>query len=314
MTIMPGDASARAQEARTTMAALAASPDVFDSFFDTVQVGLGLADLSTRYVRVNATYAALLGQAPEDLVGVTFAQVLHPDDRRAQDGRTELLLRGAETGLQTEERYVAADGSTRWVLRTVTLVRGSDGRPQWFALSAQDVTERRRAEEELKALSASLAERAVRDPLTGLANRVLLEERLRASLSRDARDGRSTALLFLDLDGFKDVNDRHGHAAGDLVLKAVADRLRCAVRPSDTVARLGGDEFVVLLEGATAAAVQALRTRLSAVVAEPVEGTVDLRVGVSIGMALADRGESEPGALLALADRRMYAAKGARRH
>ena len=294
------------------MTALAASPDVFESFFEQVRIGLALADLTTRYVRANTTYAALLGRAPEDLVGVPFSQVLHPEDREGEDSRIELLLAGAESSLEGEERYVAPDGRTLWVLHAVTLVRDEDGRPAWFAVSAQDITERRRAEEGLRSLTASLAERAVRDPLTGLANRSLLEERLRAALSRDARDGRSTALLFLDLDGFKAVNDRHGHAAGDLVLTTVAARLVAAVRPSDTVARLGGDEFVVLVEGATPQAVDALCPRLTATVREPVPGTLDLQVGVSIGMALAERGDAEPKALLALADRRMYAAKKAR--
>ena len=307
----PQPSEARAQDARATIDALTASTDVFESFFDRARIGLALADLTSRYVRVNETYAALLGQAPEDLIGVPFAQVLHPDDRPAKNLRTELLLTGAESSLEAEERYVALDGRTLWVLHTVSLVRGDDGRPQWFAVSAQDISERRRAEEDLRSLTATLAERAVRDPLTGLANRVLLEERLRAALSRDARDGRCTALLFLDLDGFKAVNDRHGHAAGDAVLSTIAARLRAEVRPADTVARIGGDEFVVLVEGATTTGVQALGDRLAAKVAEPVAfGSINLQVGVSIGTALAQGGDAEPQALLALADSRMYAEKG----
>ena len=294
------------------MDVLANSPDVFETFFDQAQIGLGLADLSARYVRVNATYADLLGRAPEDLIGVSFEQVLHPDDRTADAAEIQRLLQGVERTVQTEQRYVDPGGRTRWVLHGVTVVPGPDGRPAWFAVSAQDITERRRAEEELRTLSASLAERAVRDPLTGLANRTLLEERLRAVLARDTRSGQSTAVLFLDLDGFKDVNDRYGHAAGDQALRTIAARLSRVVRPSDTVARIGGDEFVVLVEGATEKGVNRLVERLKKAVGEPLP-TLDLEVGVSVGVAVAQSGNGEPSALLGAADRAMYAAKSLQR-
>ena len=275
-------------------------------------MGLALADLSTRYVRVNRTYAELLGRSPEDLIGVSFGEVLHPDDRAGDTLRVQQLLDGREKALHAEERYVGPDGRTLWVLHGVTVVPGTAGAPAWFAVSAQDISERRRTEHELRDLTATLAERAVRDPLTGLANRTLLHERLRAVLARDARSGTTTALLFLDLDGFKAVNDRHGHAVGDVVLKTVADRLTSVLRPSDTVARLGGDEFVVLVEGASEEGVKLLVERVREAVEMPI-GKLALDVGVSIGVALSRRGEAEAGALLAAADRAMYGAKGGSR-
>ena len=306
----PAPSPDRAEAARATMTALAGSPDVFELFFDQAQIGLGLADLTTRYVRVNGTYADLVGREPEDLIGVPFSTLLHPDDRRDEESRVSLLLHGAEHSLQSEQRYVALDGRVRWVLHGITVVPGPDGRPAWFAVSAQDITERRRAEQDLRRLTDELAERAVRDPLTGLANRSLLEERLRAVLARDARTGDTSGILFLDLDGFKAVNDQHGHQIGDLVLRVVADRLHHAVRPSDTLARLGGDEFVVLVEGATTEGVDALAERLRTAVTEPITvGDLTLNVGVSVGMAMSQAGASEPAALLARADRGMYAAK-----
>ena len=292
------------------MDALADSPDVFEEFFVSARIGLALADLNGSYVRVNRTYAALLGRAPEDLVGVPLSDVL--GDALAVD--LAALADGRREAVQSEQAYTHTDGTTAWVLHGVAAVVGSDGRPAWFAVSAQDITERRRAEEELRAATEALTEQAVRDPLTGLANRTLFDERLRAALSRDARSGGSTGVLFLDLDGFKDVNDRHGHAVGDGVLKGVADRLTAGVRPSDTVARLGGDEFVVLVEGATPAGMSALIARLRAAVQAPltVRGRT-LDVGVSVGMALADEGSADPTSLVAEADRRMYDAKrGAR--
>ena len=292
------------------MEALAQSPDVFEVFFDQAQIGLALADLSTRYVRVNAAYAALLSRAPEDLIGLTFAEVMRADERLDPAARTELVLADEQQSLQTEAAYVGPDGRSVWVLHGVTVVPDDHGAPAWFAVSAQDITERRTAERDLLALTVTLTDLAVRDALTGLANRTLLEERLRASLARDARTGASTGVLFLDLDGFKAVNDEHGHAVGDAVLCAVAARLSATVRPSDTVGRLGGDEFVVLVEGAAHASLAALVDRLRRALRQPISiDGLHLDVGVSIGVAVADRGEGAAGQLFAEADRQMYKVK-----
>ena len=297
---------ARATAARATMDALADSPDVFEEFFVSARIGLALADLNGSYVRVNRTYAELLGRPPEDLVGVRLSDVLED----AVNVDLTALAEGRRESVQREHPYTHADGTTAWVLHGVAAVAAPDGRPAWFAVSAQDITERRRAEEELRAATEALTERAVRDPLTGLANRTLFEERLRGALSRDARTGGSTGVLFLDLDGFKDVNDAYGHGVGDQVLRSVADRLSAGVRPADTVARLGGDEFVVLVEGATTTGMSALVTRLQDAVQAPLEVRgLTLDVGVSVGMAMAAEGAADPAGLVAEADQRMYAAK-----
>jgi diguanylate cyclase (GGDEF)-like protein/PAS domain S-box-containing protein len=303
----PAKSDDRAGRARHTMDVLATSPDVFETFFDHARIGLALADLSTCYVRVNETYAALLGRQPEDLIGVPFTEVMHPEDRGAGHTRVEQLLSGRETSVTSEERYVDPAGQTLWVMHGIAMVSDGEG-PAWFAVSAQDITERRKVESDLRALTATLTERAVRDPLTGLANRTLLEERLRAVLARDGRTGQTTAVLFLDLDGFKEVNDAYGHAVGDQVLTTVARRIATAVRPSDTVARLGGDEFVVLVEGASESVIDKVVERLRQTVAEPVP-TLDLEIGVSVGVAVSHGGEADPTSLLGAADRAMYADK-----
>ena len=308
-SMLPVPSADRARGARTTMDALTSSPDVFETFFESARIGLALADLSGRYVRVNRTYGELLGLSPEDLVGVTLADVI--GDLTGEDGgRLSQLASGDEQVLNSEASHVLADGGITWLLHSVAAAPAADGAAGWFAVTAQDITERRRAEQELRARSDTLAERAVRDPLTGLANRTLLEERLRASLARDARSGGSTGVLFLDLDGFKEINDQFGHRVGDEVLREVAERLRSVVRPSDTVARFGGDEFVVLVEQATPDALEALRPRVRHVVAQPL--TVSGRafeVGVSVGSALSVSGYADPQSLLAEADERMYAEK-----
>ena len=175
--------------------------------------------------------------------------------------------------LQSEQSYARPDGQVVWVLHGVATAAGSDGAPGWYAVSAQDITERRHAEQELRELTAVLSEQAVRDPLTGLVNRALLAERLRSALATDVRTGESTGVLFLDLDGFKEVNDRHGHAVGDAVLRGVAQRLRAAV-----------------------AAPLQVHSQI-------------LEVGVSVGVARAARGDADPQGLLSQADSRMYDAK-----
>ena len=288
------------------MDALTRSNDVFEEFFVSARIGLALADLNGSYVRVNRTYAELLGRSPEDLVGVPLTEVLTDTDVRD----LEDLREGRREALDSEQAYAHADGTSAWVLHGVASVAGPDGRPAWFAVSAQDITERRRAEEDLRAMTAVLTERAVRDPLTGLANRALFEERLRGALSRDARTETATGVLFLDLDGFKDVNDRFGHRVGDAVLQAVAERLTAGVRPSDTVARLGGDEFVVLVEDANEAGLRALADRLVEAVRRPLPVVgMTLTVGVSVGVALASGGAADPAGLVSEADARMYDAK-----
>jgi diguanylate cyclase (GGDEF)-like protein/PAS domain S-box-containing protein len=153
---------------------------------------------------------------------------------------------------------------------------------------------------------------AVHDPLTGLANRTLLRDRLEHALARSEREEEvATGVLFIDLDNFKHVNDAHGHAAGDAVLVELGRRLRAAVRPADTVARLGGDEFVVVCEAVDADTALALGRRLEAAIREPLEsGGFVHHLTASIGIAL---GRTDPDTLLGEADSAVYAAKAAGR-
>jgi diguanylate cyclase (GGDEF)-like protein/PAS domain S-box-containing protein len=148
---------------------------------------------------------------------------------------------------------------------------------------------------------------AVHDPLTGMANRTLLRDRLEQALARSEREGGATGVLFVDLDSFKQVNDAYGHATGDAVLVELGRRLRTAVRPADTVARLGGDEFVVVCEEADEQSVLAVGQRLQESIRLPLRvGGVQHRLSASIGIAL---GHTDPDALLGHADAAVYRAK-----
>ncbi len=166
---------------------------------------------------------------------------------------------------------------------------------------------RRQMEEELR-------HQALHDPLTGIANRTLCEDRLAQAVARSRRSGAAITVLFLDLDGFKRVNDEHGHAAGDRVLVTFAHRLAEAVRPSDTVGRLGGDEFVVICEDMNEPDARALAARLAAVAQQPIEAPgAKHRFSASIGIALGDGDLPDPGALVRAADAAAYKAKRTRR-
>jgi diguanylate cyclase (GGDEF)-like protein len=150
---------------------------------------------------------------------------------------------------------------------------------------------------------------ALHDPLTGLANRTLLRDRLDHALAQSEREAGQTGVLFLDLDNFKHVNDEHGHRVGDELLAALGGRLQAAVRPADTVARMGGDEFVVVYEHADETGALALADRLEAAVSVPVTVSgIEHRLSASIGIAL---GQDDADTLLREADAAVYRAKAA---
>jgi diguanylate cyclase len=179
-----------------------------------------------------------------------------------------------------------------------------------FADNARLVGELRDALREQDRLATRLHDMAFHDGLTGLANRALFHDRLDTALAGARRSGHTVGVMLLDLDDFKPVNDRHGHAAGDAVLKAVALRLRACVRESDTVARLGGDEFAVVLDNPTPGSLDRLAQRVVAEVAQPCwHDDQPLTVGVSIGVATSAAGVADGDQLVRDADAAMYAAK-----
>lgn len=194
------------------------------------------------------------------------------------------------------------DGSVVWVSINAYLRYGPDGQAVGIDAVARNVTRRRALEERLRHLAGH-------DALTGLCNRMRLEDRLGHAIRRSRRDGRALALLYMDLDGFKAVNDTYGHHSGDHLLVTVAERLRTALRESDTIARMGGDEFAVVLEGgATTDGAVTVAEKLAALVAAPYPG-ITLGVTASIGIALFPGDGDSTEALLRAADAAMYQAK-----
>lgn len=265
---------------------------------------LMVTDAAGIVASIGPSTQALLGYEPRELVGRALADLVHPDDQAPLAG---LLARRHHPAVDTvptrvEWQWRHADGSWRWFeasVRDLTDHRDVGG----WVFNARDVTERRRLEAELR-------DHALHDPLTGLANRTLFDDRLARALA--TRSPQRPTLLAVDLDGFKQINDTHGHAIGDRLLVVVADRLRGAVRPVDTVARLGGDEFAVLVEGvADSVEADRLAARIVEAVGEPVDADGEpLLVGASVGIAQSSEA-ADASALTREADAALYAAKHA---
>ncbi|MBK6763521.1 MAG: EAL domain-containing protein [Micrococcales bacterium] len=256
----------------------------------------------------NAALGALLGTDPVGLRGDDLRRFLPPEEREV--AWSPDVVREEGRGTAREVRVVTAQGRTLWVAMTISVLHGGDRDDEAFALAViEDVTDRHDAEQ-------TLTYQARHDALTGLPNRYALVERLEASLQRLWGTKSHVAVLFCDLDGFKTLNDTLSHRAGDVVLVAVAERLRGAVRPQDTVARLGGDEFVVIAEDvATPQQALDLGGRLcdSMRAQFRVQGReVGLSVSVGVATTVDPRTSSED--LLRQADLAMYRAKDAGRN
>ena len=287
------------------------SEELFRNAFDHTATGMALSDESGRWVKVNRALCQMLGYRQDELLRGGPQSVCHAED--LETGEIAAATLGNDS--QQEKRFVHRDGRIVWALVTHSVVRSDDGRTQTFISHIQDITERRRAEEQLRHLS-------LHDALTGLPNRRLLVERIQRGIERARLDpGHGLAVLFLDLDRFKLINDSLGHAAGDRLLIAVAERLSRCVRAGDvvagggeghTVARLAGDEFTVLLEGLRSPAdAQAVAGRILRELETPVEFCGrEIRAAASIGIVHGDaRQYSSARELLADADAALYRAK-----
>jgi diguanylate cyclase (GGDEF)-like protein/PAS domain S-box-containing protein len=242
---------------------------------------------------------------PAAVVGRRLLDFVHPDSLAAVRERLEVLDATRRPLRALAERMLRADGRDLWV-ETIAGPTVLDGRPAVQVL-CWDVTDRVQEQ-------ARLAHAALHDPLTGLPNRALLEQRWSALQAARREERETPAVLFCDLDDFKRVNDEHGHAVGDATLRAVAGRLAGALRSRDVLGRYGGDEFVVLVDGHTPALAAQLTDRLAAALREPlhVAGAV-VPVGLSTGLAVPATADEPLAALLVRADAAMYRHKRGQR-
>ena len=259
------------------------------------------ADGRIRYQSPSAQ--KLLGFDPDALLGTDYVALVDPEDRSHLESIFADLVVAAEGSATAEYRVEHADGSSRYVESIVSnLLR--DPAVEGLVLNTRDVTDRKTLEDEL-------AHQAFHDSLTGLSNRAVFRDRVDHALARSSRHVQPIAVLLLDLDGFKTVNDSLGHDVGDELLIAVGGRLQGCARASDTVARLGGDEFVILLEDdVDEASSTVVADRLLSTFAAPFQvGGREVFISASVGVAVNDIGSVDADALIRNADTAMYAAK-----
>jgi diguanylate cyclase (GGDEF)-like protein/PAS domain S-box-containing protein len=256
------------------------------------------------YRFANATYHDWLGISPADMIGKPVVQVIGTDAFEERKGYFLDCLAGKEVRFEIDMEVNGAKRS----LQSAYIPQMDDGRVVGIYILSTDITTLRQQERQLQV-------QARVDSLTGLPNRRAFEERLGDALGRISRTGASLALLYLDVDHFKQINDTFGHAAGDEVLKEFGQRLRMAIRSTDTVARLGGDEFTVILDGVgNQMEAAGVAHKILEAIAQPfsVEGRVQT-VSTSIGVAFTSSGGIGMQALSRQADEALYEVKRAGR-
>jgi diguanylate cyclase (GGDEF)-like protein/PAS domain S-box-containing protein len=292
-------------------AAAAGKDDGFDLAAVLLAASADLTTLSTldgSYLYVSPVCRSMLGREPADLVGRTADDFVHPDDVDVARAARTAAKRGAGVAV-ARHRLACADGRYLWTESALRAVRLPGGDETLLLTTVRDIAERTVAESRLE-------HQALTDPLTGIANRTVFMDRLGLALRRLHRSSGLIAVIYLDLDHFKVINDSLGHSAGDELLLKVAERTLRSLRPSDTLARLGGDEFVVLAEGLGGVPeAMALAERICAAVESPFELEGESFVcTVSAGVATTTDPGQLPEGLLQEADLALYRAKAAGRN
>jgi diguanylate cyclase (GGDEF)-like protein/PAS domain S-box-containing protein len=272
------------QRMRAIDTLLADRGQLFQALFLAAPIPKALVDLDGHVLVANPMMCALTGRTAEELAGRHVDLLAHPDDPPVGD--LGLDARSGEALdpnllLDGERRLRRSDGTELWVIQSHEVVRHNNGEPQFVVLSLVDVTDRRRAEDDL-------VRRAFTDPLTGLPNRRALTDRLRHAVALSRRRGLQVGLVHLNIDRFKAVNEALGHEAGDLLLSQVADRLRWSTRVEDTAVRLGADEFLVVAEDVEDLdGLRALADRLLSVLDEPfLVNEREINLSASVGLTL----------------------------
>jgi diguanylate cyclase (GGDEF)-like protein/PAS domain S-box-containing protein len=279
----------------------------FERAFSDAPIGMALVGLDGDFLKVNRSLREITGYSEQELLALTLQEITHPEDRDSDREEVDALLAGRTERYAVEQVYFAARGRLIWTKVARSLVRDSDGKPVHFIVHVEDISERKRME-------ASLQRLADHDSLTELWNRRRFEEELTRQVGRCQRYAEKAALLLMDLDGFKAVNDTFGHKAGDDLLKLVAAALQRRIRGTDAVARLGGDEFAILLGKVSPDQASEVAEQLHALVAaaslELADGSVS--VTASVGVVFLDERIRGAQDAMVQADVAMYDVKVAR--
>lgn len=292
------------RELRQAQELVAESEARFRGAFESAPIGMMLVDPDGRITQVNRTLCELLDRDAGELIDAAAESLLAAADRDAFRAHLRNLVAGESDEDSGEARYLTGCGTEITTNRHMVVQRHPDGTPLHLIIQIADITEMKQSQERMERL-------AFYDTLTDLANRRLFSDRLEQAVRQAIRHGRPAALLYLDLDNFKRVNDTLGHEAGDVLLKTVAERLRTCVRDEDTVARPGGDEFTILLqEVKDARAAGKVARKILRQLQEPIVlGSHEVRVTTSIGITLTPDDGTDPATLTKNADLAMYRAK-----
>ena len=263
-----------------------------------------LLDTGGRVVSWNAGAETMKGYTEGEILGRSYSLFYPADEVAAGVPDKHLAVAAREGRAEYEGWRVRKDGTQFWATVVSTAITDDDGQLRGFGKVVRDTTERRAIEQEN-------LRRSLHDDLTGLPNRALLSDRLDKALSRLERRGTCVAVLFIDLNDFKGINDAYGHDCGDSVLREVARRLSAAVRPEDTVGRVSGDEFLAVCENLNGApAARVIADRIVESFAPPVASSAgDLSVSASIGIAMTAHSDTAGQTMLRRADMAMYEAK-----
>jgi diguanylate cyclase (GGDEF)-like protein/PAS domain S-box-containing protein len=286
---------------------LRASERLFRSLFNESPAGQILSSSDRKIVAVNRAFCEMTGYTEAEILQNGWDAITPADDQAGIFAAFERLWSGELNTMQLERRYRRKDGSWLWGHVSVARVADDVGRARYVIDQVQDISDRKLAQQ-------ALEHQALHDALTGLPNRVLARDRLDQAILLARRQQTRVALMIIDLDHFKEVNDTFGHQAGDQLLRQVGDRFTAELRETDTVARLGGDEFAIVLLAADAAAAGLIAAKLLAALERPfiVEGQA-LDVGASIGIAVYPDHSDTADSMLRRADIAMYVAKRSRR-
>jgi diguanylate cyclase (GGDEF)-like protein/PAS domain S-box-containing protein len=277
---------------------------MFRLVFENAAIGMTLANTDQKLMRSNRAFATMLGYTDAELRGRRVADVLHPDDRAERLRLYQSLAANEIDHFQVDLRYLRKDGTLMWGRLTASQVPREGETPQLNIGMIEDITERKRAEAHIEYL-------ATHDALTGLPNHNLIHDRLTQAMAHVRRTGRLLAILYLDLDRFKVINDGFGHPVGDAVIRAVGERLKAVVRDGDTVARQSGDEFLVLLNDLRKLAdIDAVAQKTLRAFAKPLSlQEREVHVTASIGISAYPQDGQTADALIENADAAMYRAK-----
>lgn len=284
--------------------ALRESEERFRKIFSDGPLGMAVIGLDFRFTKVNSMLCRMTEYSEEELSLLKFANIVHPEDIDSVMQNLKRLLNREIANYKGEKCLISKNGENLWVNLTVSMVRDEGNAPLYYLGMIEDISERKRYEKQVEY-------QMNHDGLTGLPNRVLLADRIQQALLYAQRFHRQVAVLFIDLDYFKFINDSLGHDLGDQLLKIIAARLTDSVRPDDTVARQGGDDFVVVLSNlAESEDAAKVIQKIQAAVCRPIRiDEQELEVTCSIGISIYPRDGKDLQTLLKNADVAMYRAK-----